>query len=444
MRQFTFLTTDLLFFAAWLFPIVLALVHRARAVPSRLNEIRAIFFGNRYQKWDEKLPARSPACQYLRCMRPLDGSYEWTRGEVEILFWKQFTELHSWGRYLLPLAFIAVISFVQLSFCRDWVIVRLNQRVATQLVAESGRGNVAAVTDSVQAAHATARASRWSTDRRSGNAWMIAAPTRRELQATPAPIIFAILGATVWAAYEIYSRRYSRDLTPQELSEITVRMIAAIPIGYAFSQIALDKWDSPLAFAAAAFPMRDLQRFMRQRVLDHDAKVPGSERRPTAHLGQLVDGISNETATRLEELNITTPWDLAYADPVSLLARTGYSLRLILTWMDQALLIVYFGPNKGRLGELAIPCALDLREFYRMHCFDPVTRKRKDCAADPALVDLAQKLQIPVSILPDRLYSISVDPQVAFLASTWYPRNKPKQTEPDGVAVPVAPQAAPA
>jgi hypothetical protein len=430
--------TDLVFLVAWLFPIAMAVMHRARAIPGRLEEIEEVFLGSPLVDSGRKLED-SPGRHYLKLFRSISNPGKWTREALKALFEAHFYEWHSWGRYLLPLSLILVISGVELKLCRDWVNVQLapadSTRKSTSQTAGSSAPTVAGTPTPADSGGAQARATaneneRPSTSRQGGvgggaarnrglTVIMQTLP-RDQMARVPAAIVFAILGGFVWSMYEILSRRYSRDLTPQELLEIVMRLIAAIPIGYAFSQLAIGRWDAPLAFAASAFPVRDMRRLMRQQVLAKISSTPGSEKLPTAHLAQVLDGLSNETAARLEELNITTAWDLAYADPVALMARTGYSLRIILAWIDQALLVVYFDGHKTTLSKLAMPCALDLCEFYEKHCLDKETRASKDCRDDPAVVDLANKLEIPASILPERLEALYSDSHVRFLDTCWY------------------------
>jgi len=441
MKPLLPLTIDIAFILAWAFPIVMAVLYRAYGVPRRLTEIEDVFVGPPENGQDTPLKAM-PGCHYLTLFRSLKYKDTWTRESLMTHFRRHFYAWHSWKRYLLPLSFIFVISAIELRFCRDWTVVQLERhakpdssvaagseaasiagRAETDLASDSSAEGRTPTPPNRQGTAGTAAAQPRKPDRPGplGELSWIRSLTREQMAGVPDAVILALLGAFVWSVYEILSRRYSRDLTPQELLEITFRLIAAIPIGYAFSQLAADKWDAPLAFAASALPVRDLRRLIRERGLAKASAVPGSERLPTAHLGQVVDGISNETAARLEELNITTAWDLAYVDPVALMARTGYSLRLILAWMDQALLVVYFDGKKTVLGNLAIPCALDLCEFYEKHCMDPATGKPKSCDEDNAVKDLAAKLDIPATILPERLCSLCIDPHLRFLAACWYP-----------------------
>jgi hypothetical protein len=236
--------------------------------------------------------------------------------------------------------------------------------------------------------------------------------------------VMSLAGAYIWALYEILTRIRSQDLTPVDLSELTLRLLAAIPIGYAFSLLALDGKEGLFAFIAASFPLRDVKLLMRQKAmkkLELDSRTNES-RVLEGHLGRVLDGLSDVTLARLEELGIITYMDLAYTNPVRLMARTGYSLRHILAWIDQALLAVYAPSLKVRMSQLGVPCSLDAYEFYEAHCWDPAARCPRAC--DEAVVALASGLGIAPVLLIEILREVYVDPHVRFLNAIWYSKGE--------------------
>jgi hypothetical protein len=232
----------------------------------------------------------------------------------------------------------------------------------------------------------------------------------------------ALWGAFVWSLYEIWTRRKSGDLTPVEVVDVDLRLVVAIPIGYAFSLLAIEPVPSLAAFAASAFPLRDVRQLIRKHALQKwsvNDQVT-STRASKGYLGEVLSGIGNDTIVRLEELNIETYCDLAYADPIRLMVKTGVPIQLVLAWIDQALLAVYAAPHKAQFELLGMPCALDVREFYLDHFGDPRMLQQKDWRSDKAVVDLAASLKIPLEIMPQLLRSVTVDPHVEFLARAWY------------------------
>lgn len=234
----------------------------------------------------------------------------------------------------------------------------------------------------------------------------------------------ALWGAYVWSLYEILSRRKSGDLTPVELYDIATRYVTAIPVGYAFSLLVFNTVPALAAFAISAFPLRDIRQFFRKYSLskfDDKSQSPSSAA-AKGYLGDTLCGMGNDTIARLEELNIETYLDLAYADPIRLLIKTGVPIELVLSWIDQALVSVYAAPHKTSLALYGMPCALDICEFYARHCWDVALNDYKPTwKTDPAVQALATKLEVPDEIVVKQiLRGIFEDPYTQFLVRVWF------------------------
>lgn len=353
----------LAFGAAWLLAPLLVLHYRAVVIPRRYHEILDAFAPEDPSERDP----RYPIVHYVRLMQPFRVTVDpW------VFVRHQFMRYHGWSHYIAPLALYGVITAIGLHFCYRWVV-----------------GAIAL----------------WPLD-----------PSL-----PPSEVVMALTGAHVWSIYEILNRRGSGDLTPDDLYDIAVRQLAAVPIGLGFSMLVTDAIDGFAAFAISAFPLRDVRQIMRQQVLLRASGNAESARAYAAqgHISQVIDGISIETAARLEELHIANALDLAYADPVRLMVRTGFSIRHVLSWIDQAMLAVYFGPHLATLRRLGIPCALDLCEVYRRHCLDQCGAER-ECLQDAALQRLGTALDIPSELLPERMRAVHDDPHVQFLRACWY------------------------
>jgi hypothetical protein len=236
------------------------------------------------------------------------------------------------------------------------------------------------------------------------------------------PAIFALAGAFVWSVYEVLSRVGSRDLGPDTLMQITLRYLAAVPIGWALSLIAAGQVVNTFAFASTVFPLRELRNFIRRWF----AKKVGLESTPPqsrAVVGEVavtLDGVGEDAAARLLELEYATALDLAYADPVRLMARTGRSLRLVLSWIDQALLFVYAPGLKTSLARWGVPCALDASEFYEHHFFDPASKASRAYTNDAYVAALAKRVDADAEILGQIFGNVWRDPHVSFLRVVWY------------------------
>jgi len=231
-------------------------------------------------------------------------------------------------------------------------------------------------------------------------------------------IIMALSGAYVWSVFEVLGRYRTRDLTPEDLMEMFLRNVAAVPIGYAFSLLGMDKVEPAMAFACAAFPLRELKLVFKQRAL----KKPGEQVVPSprggdGRLGTVLNSLGDFTLVRLEELQILTYMDLAYVNPTRLMAKTGYSLRLILTWIDQALLVVYAAPHVHALVTFGVPCALDAKEFYHEHILG---RPPEEWRVNPPVIAMAEALKVSVESVREILKRIDEDPHVNFVQAIWH------------------------
>jgi hypothetical protein len=346
-------------FIAWVFGPIVILQYIRVVVPRRLKEIKDWFLSS--QDGDE-----SGAWHYARLLNPGGDPKKTPEDILEDQFW----QFHAGKYYAPPLILVIALSGLMLAFTGLWLANSLSStRVPTTL-----------------------------------------------LSLITIPFIMALLGAFVWFLYEILSRRNSGDLTPACLYNVAFRFITAVPIGYAFSLLVFDTVPGLVAFAVSAFPLRDVRLFMSKQALQKigESSQATSSRTSKGYIGKLVSGLGNDTLARLQELNIETYLDLAYADPIHLMVATGVPIKLALSWIDQALPAVYFPKQKHILDQLGMPCALDLWEFYTNHYVD-VAGKQKNWRDDQAVKDLSAKLDIPIEVLYQPLTSLYEDPNAKFL-----------------------------
>lgn len=365
----------------WLLLPAIVIHYRCLTVPRRLHEIESLFLRDKQTDAPDDR-GRSPAWHYARLLDP-DDPVE----HEEARFCDEFYAIHGWNRYMLPLAAVTALSGLVAAFTALWLAGQLNL-----------------------------------PDR----------PT------VPPAFLMAMWGALVWSLYEIVSRRLAGDLTPAQLYESAWRLAGSIPTGYAFSLLVTESVAGMVAFAVSAFPFRDVRQMIRKAMLrkamEQAAAADGKAPTLQGRISETIAGMSDDTIARLEELGIITCQDLAYADPVRLMIRTGVPLRLVLAWIDRALVAVYAPTYVAALGALGFPCALDLCEFYTIRCdglrnaypksngLTPSTLTEAEVAAHAAAVTaLAKKLDVPESLLTDHmLRSIFSDPHTQFLIRVWF------------------------
>jgi len=442
-------------FSAWLFGPIVIVRYIWVDVQKRWEEIEDWFSAT--QETDV-LPScchgKSGAWFYARSLKP---DRKPTNIEALETLKDQFWHFQNPRRYILPLALLLVLSGLVLAFTGLWLANSLSSAVTsstgTNVQLEAGTAtkpanslrspktdnvaNKTEVTAHVESNRSTDDNSLTENkegDNSATNNGAIAnqksgtiakdtnATTKNEvpitlLGAIKMPFIMALLGAFVWSVYEILSRRKSGDLTPSELYDVAFRLVAAVPIGYAFSLLVLDTVPGFVAFAVSAFPLRDIRLFMRSKYLQKMGENLATTS-PTAkgYMGELVASLGHGTVARLEELNIETYLDLAYTDPICLMVRTGRPIKLVLSWIDLALPAVYFPEQKVLLEKLGMPCAVDLCEFYTRHFFDVVEEKAKEKWQDePAIKDLADELKLKANLLYQPFTSLYEDPNAKFL-----------------------------
>lgn len=381
-----------LFVLAWGAPLVLIVHYRLSAVPARFREIKDALI----DYTDEK---KSPGRQYLELFtrrepekktrtQPKDASTDPSNkkkdGYLKKLFPKRiakpttdveqaisdhFYQFQSWPRYAMALFLLATFSGGALFFVWAWT---------TQTFFEG--------------------TSRFG---------VISPILEKEA-------VFALTGAFVWSLYELSQRARRRELTPDELFDVSIRYLFALPIGHLGVLLSIDSVDYAFAFLATALPIRDLQRFARKRALEK-MNVRDSKAEPTraGYLAEVVDGLSPDTVARLEEIDIVSFTDLAYADPIRIMVKAGFSPRHIIQWMDHAMLGIYALPHKRKLAENAICCALDAKEFYQAHF-------KAHLGECPAIKALVKGTGVEAATLCEMFGRVAIDPQVQFLGRMWY------------------------
>jgi hypothetical protein len=365
---------------AWLIIPIIVFEYCLLVVPRRYYEIRDYFARKPLpdNSLKDDVRSRSALWHYARLrypdMKMVDPKTKKERevNEEEVLD-NQYRHFQGPHKYLMPLSLVMALSALMLGFIAIWTENQLNGGYLNRI-------------DST--------------------------------------IVMALLGALTWSLYEILTRRKSGDLTPMELYDVALRFATAVPIGYGFSLLVFDRVSPWLAFAVSAFPLRDIRQLIRKKTLRKigETATPVVAGNNQCLVGYLLWNIGEDTVVRLEELNICTCMDLAYTDPVKLMIKTGAPLKLVLAWIDKALVAVYAAPYINKLESLGMACALDLCYFYTQHCWDLESDKpRKDWENKQPVVTLAAKLQVPLELLvPQLLGSLFADPHTQFLIRCWY------------------------
>jgi hypothetical protein len=390
------------FVVAVITPPLLVIIYRWREVPLRRAEIEKMM-KCAFDTSDKAL------CDKILAANPYISDPKQT-----------FDRYHSPKRYILPLLGLTVLT------ASSAYIIYSSVRNQISLHAARVAANSAAAKAPAPAA--------------------TPAPTESSKNSNPIPanwgpsfaIIMALAGGYIWSVYQICARSRSAELSPDDLYEIDLGLLAAVPVGIACSLVtAFGDVPAFTAFAASAFPLRDVSRMVRQYTTRQTLQASASDTpaRPSElHLGTSIEGLSDQNMVRLGELRITTVLDMAYCDPIKVMVQTGFPLPVVIDWVDQSLWALYAGDLKSKINQRGIRCSLDICEFVDMHLRD----KGKDGQAGPkktaltaadqdALNALAKDMNDcnPV-LLQDLLFRIEADPQVVVLRKLWYPTGVPE------------------
>ncbi len=378
---------DALFIVAVAAPPLLVTIYRWKEVPLRRGDITEMMKAA-FENPDEA--ARKAAREALE-NNPYFSDPQ-----------KTFDHCHKPWRYMFPLLVLIVLTASSACITYSWVRYRLAPPTS--------------------ASSAAPKASETTP------------PVREPIPARlPLVIIMALAGGYVWSVHQIFARIRASELSPPDLYEIDLGLLAAVPVGLAFSLITaeLEGVRSFMAFAASAFPLREVSRIVRQyatrKMLE---SADASTTRPAErHLGTAIEGLSDQTLARLSELRITTILDMAYSDPIKVMVQSGFPLPVIVDWMDQSLWALYAGDLKAEINKCGIRCALDVCEFVDLHLLDAEGKKKAviEGSHKEALDALSQKICGQVSLLQDLLFRIYGDPQVVILRKLWYPKGVPKE-----------------
>lgn len=198
----------------------------------------------------------------------------------------------------------------------------------------------------------------------------------------------AFLGAYLWGIQNI-ARRYSmNDLIPAAYYNIGVRMIFACILALVFyhlSKMTPDflesifsgstnnngslKQDSNadsthlfmpiVAFLIGMFPQRGLKWLTEKFSMFTQQKNPTVRELPL----EMIEGITIYDRTRLQELGIDTCYDMANTDYIPYLFKSPYSPRMLINWILQAKLCVYFGENVKDLRDHGIHTVWQLNDY---------------------------------------------------------------------------------
>lgn len=231
-------------------------------------------------------------------------------------------------------------------------------------------------------------------------------------------VISAFSGAYIYVCMDLIRRSRSGFLFPVHIYEGTLRLMISIAIGFALIHLQDIKSIPVIAFVLCSFPTKDLLGLLRSytaKQLNVDFKAPSN-----ADSVKEIQGIDDTIAERLSDDGITSIMQLAYADPILLTFRSGYSLPMILDWMSQSLAWIYLDKHLPWARIYGIRGALEIEGF-----FGEQGRKKSQQVTDQILTQITESIkkegvEMSKDLLQYKFESVLDDSNYAFIAGLYW------------------------
>lgn len=233
----------------------------------------------------------------------------------------------------------------------------------------------------------------------------------------PNTAIAAIAGAYMWTVNDFISRARRLDFAPSDVFWGALRLVIAVPMGYAFAVIAPPVGPF-VAFAIGAFPLAKVTTML-QQLANKNLNLAATEKEAKDDIIQL-EGINKTIAERLSNEDITTVTQLAYCDPVQLIMRSNLTFNFVTACMNQALAWLYLKDELSTVRPLGVGGACEIS--YLITDYDDASNVHRKAAHDRAVAafpKIASALKQDPETLQFMFRQIAEDPYTIFLSRVW-------------------------
>ena len=247
------------------------------------------------------------------------------------------------------------------------------------------------------------------------NEWALPPKGIPKLLNVPDTAVAAIVGAYTWIVASLISAAASHNLPPGVVLGSVLRLVAAVPMGYAVASLATAGVAPFVAFAIGAFPLSAVQSML-QKLGAKQLSVDTASADRRDQVMQL-SGTDPAIADRLREADITTVPQLAYCDPVQISMRTNLAFPFILDLAGQALTWIYFEQKLDGLRMLGLRGAYEVRSLYEsLAADDAQTRAGAEATFNAAAKVLGAE---PPAAYRGVFEEIANDPYTDFIWKVW-------------------------
>jgi hypothetical protein len=245
-------------------------------------------------------------------------------------------------------------------------------------------------------------------------------PTTNPIVNLPPIAIAAIAGAYMWVVNDLISRARRLDFSPADVRWGILRLVIAVPMGYAFTAVANPQIGNFIAFALGAFPLATVTSMMGKLA----NKNLGLEATVEEKIDDIIKlrGINREVVERLSIEDITTIPQIAYCDPVELVMRSNLTFNSVTDCMNQALAWMYLEDKIDVIRPLGLRGAVEIKHWldcYEDESADPI-RKHYHDLAHAAIPKIASAMNQDIDTLLVAFHEIAEDPFTIFIWGFWY------------------------
>jgi hypothetical protein len=250
--------------------------------------------------------------------------------------------------------------------------------------------------------------------------------------AVPIAFIWGFVGAYFSNLGTLLDKFISYELGPIAYHQMYRRLLFSTVAAFLLGEVVKDTFTPLIAFGIGFIPYQDLWDTISRKTQTALGNKQAAGIPDEAALSNIQGLEDPSVREKLLELNVSTVQSLAMQDPLELFLRTSFPLRMIVDWIDRAILYGYLGKKTILLRERGINGAIEMGGLVELADKVPVeiyhdgALIREELKADFKNLDSSKLYQeIGESIglkheeLLNLIYNLYYDPMVDTLYQIW-------------------------
>jgi hypothetical protein len=237
--------------------------------------------------------------------------------------------------------------------------------------------------------------------------------------------IASFAGGYMWVAQYIIRRVQQRRLSPYNIFYAVFRLLISVPVALALSAFVQNILSPSMlcafCFMLGALPTDYLLMLMRKVAIARTG-IPQQTTEVSSGLLNL-QGITKKQVEDFQNEGIETILQLAYADPIDITVRTGYSFSYIIDCCSQALAWLTFEERMQVLRKYGLRGAMEVttfeREIDRDYDQDENTTDQEVSMATKTLESIAKDLNMEKDVVRRMFYELAWDPYSQLFYNIW-------------------------